>query len=264
MTGPALRCIELRTEDRVGWLAFNRAPVNAFDWTMLEEVPAALGRLLDDDEVRVVVFASALERYFSAGADLDLFRSFGAEEMRRWVVLCHRIVRMMRGSPKPLLAAIHGVAVGGGLEMTLHCDLRFAAADARLGQPEIDIAFIPPVGGTQALARLLGRAGALRLLYEGRLLAASEAQAAGLVDVVSPPERLRADVQDYAAALASKPAGALAAIRRCVVEGGASSFEEGLAIELEAAVELAGAADFRARIERFIARRTKPRQTGGE
>jgi enoyl-CoA hydratase/carnithine racemase len=101
----------------------------------------------------------------------------------------------MRKSHKPLLASIRGVATGGGLEMVLHCDVRFAANDARLGQPEINIGFIPPVGATQALARLLGRSRALRYLYEGASVAAEEAFKMGLVDVIRPPERLHKEFQ---------------------------------------------------------------------
>src|SRR6266545_1426061 len=137
--------------DRVAWIEYRRPPLNAIDWTMLREIPAA---------------------------------------------------------PKPLLGAIHGTAVGGGLEIVLHCDLRFAAADARLGQPEINIGFIPPVGTTRSLSTLLGRSRALRFLYEGTLVSAEEAREMGLVDFVVPPERLRHEVQAYGAALACKPAQA--------------------------------------------------------
>ena len=129
------------------------------------------------------------------------------------------------------MAAIHGTAAGGGLEMVLHCDIRFAAADARLGQPEINIGFIPPVGTTQALARLLGRSRAIRYLYEGTMVSADEALSMGLVDIIYPPEELRERVSQYAATLAQKPAEALAAIRHTITHGGAVSFEEGLKIE---------------------------------
>src|SRR5690606_13763464 len=121
-----------------------------------------LEMLLGDEAIRVVVFASALDRYFSVGADLTVFDGIGSARMRQWVADCHDLVRRMRRAEKPLLAAINGTAVGGGLEMALHCDLRFAAEDARLGQPEVAIGFIPPVGATQALVRLLGRPAALR------------------------------------------------------------------------------------------------------
>ena len=156
---------------------------------------------------------------------------------------------------KPLLAAIAGTAVGGGLEIVLHCDVRFASADARLGQPEINIAFIPPVGTTQSLPRLLGRPRALRFLYEGTLVSAEEARGMGLVDFVVPPENLRAEVQAYGAALARKPAEALAAIRRSITMGLEMSYEDALALELEAAVHLAGTPDFSEGLAAFFEKR---------
>jgi enoyl-CoA hydratase len=137
----------------------------------------------------------------------------------------------------------------------LHCDVRFAAADAKLGQPEINIGFIPPVGGTQGLARLLGRARALRLLYEGGIISAPQALDIGLIDLMVPPEDLRTRVQEYALSLARKPAGTLAAIRRCVSEGLEVSFEEGLEIEFEAALELGGHPNFAEGVSAFLAKR---------
>jgi enoyl-CoA hydratase len=240
----------------VGWLEYRRPPRNAFNWEMLRELPSALDELLDADDVRVVVFASALENHFSPGADLATFQTMSQKHIGLWVESCHALVRQMRASRKPLLAAIHGTAVGGGLEIALHCDVRFAASDAKLGQPEVNIAFIPPVGGTQALARLLGRPRALRLLYEGGLIPAQEALDVGLVDVVVPTADLRKRVSDYAADLARKPANTLAAIRRCITDGLAGSFEEGLQVEYDAAVELAGHPNFAEGVNAFLEKRT--------
>jgi enoyl-CoA hydratase/carnithine racemase len=248
--------LRVAVRDRVGWIEYDRPPVNAFHWEMLREVPEALAAHLADPAVRVVVFGSALEAHFSVGADLRVLAGTDDEGMRRWVELCHDLVRRMRASPKPLLAAVHGTAVGGGLEIVLHCDVRFAARTARLGQPEIAIGFIPPVGATQALARLLGRPRALRFLYDGALLSAEEAAAIGLVDVVVADERLREEVQGYAEGLARKPARALAAIRRCVTEGVDLPFEEGLAIERAEAVALGATADFREGLDAFLGRRS--------
>jgi enoyl-CoA hydratase/carnithine racemase len=247
--------VRLEIGGPVGWLEYARAPVNAFNHQMVAEVHEALRALLAQPEVRVVVLASALPRYFSSGADLKVFEGMTAGQMAEWVDMCHALVRELRASPKPVLAAINGVAVGGGLEMTLHADLRFAAADARLGQPEVNIGFIPPVGGTQGLARLLGRPRALRLLYDGGLLTAAEALAVGLVDEVVEPAALREQVRRYAEGLAQKPADALAAIRRCVAIGGALPFEDGLAVEREAAVGLAGGANFQEGVRSFLAKR---------
>ncbi|MBI4561330.1 MAG: enoyl-CoA hydratase/isomerase family protein [Candidatus Rokubacteria bacterium] len=251
----AYEFLKVRVAERVGWLQYHRPPVNAFNWQMLREVPRALRALLDDPGVRVIVFASALDTYFTAGADIRVMQAMDQAAMREWVQFCHALVRQMRAAPKPLLAAINGTAVGGGLEMVLNCDVRFAAADARLGQPEINIAFIPPVGATQSLARLLGRPRALRYLYEGTLLSAPEAHAIGLVDFVVPAEQLHQEAQAYALTLTRKPAEALAAIRHCVTAGIEVPFGDGLAIELEAAAHLAGTADFREGLEAFLEKR---------
>lgn len=243
-------------EERVAWIEYQRPPLNAIDWKMLGEIPTALDAFLHDSGVRVIVFASALEKYFSTGADLRVFQAMGQEDMRKWVRTCHSLVRQMRQAQKPLLAAIHGTAVGGGLEIVLNCDVRFAAKAARLGQPEINIAFIPPVGTTQSLARLPGRPRALRFLCEGTLVTAEEALGMGLVDFVVAPERLRAEVQAYAAALARKPAGALAAIRRCVTLGLDLPYDEALALELEAAVHLSATPDFAEGLRALLEKRS--------
>jgi enoyl-CoA hydratase/carnithine racemase len=239
----------------IGWLEFNRPPVNAFTREMVSEVHEAITAALVDPEVRVLVLASAVERYFSAGADLNVFKGMRADGMRTWATQCHDIVRLLRSSPKPLLAAINGTAVGGGLEMTLHCDLRFAAADVRLGQPEINIGFIPPIATTQALARLIGRPRAIRCLYDGTLVSAAEALEWGLVDELVKPSALRDRVQAYAEELAAKSATALEAIRRTVTLGGGMTFEEGMKYELETVVALADAPDFAEGVDAFLDKR---------
>jgi enoyl-CoA hydratase/carnithine racemase len=252
-----LQFIATNVADGIGWLEFNRPPVNAFHWEMIRELAPAFDALHADPAVRVIVFASAVPRYFSSGADLNAFATITPERMREWVTILHALVGRMRRSDKPLLAAINGVAVGGGLEMTLHCDLRFAAADARIGQPEIAIGMIPPVGATQALARLLGRPAAIRYLYEGQLHSADEAKVLGVIDEVVPADRLREAVAAYAATLIAKPAPTLAAIRRTITEGGGMSFDQGLAIELDWAVRLAGTAEFRDGVRAFLEKRKR-------
>jgi len=251
----AYRHLKVHQRDGVGWLEYHRPPRNAFHWEMLGEVPVALEELLRAADVRVIVIASAIDRYFSTGADLTVFQGMSQNDVASWVQACHALVRRMRAAKKPLLAAIHGMAVGGGLEIVLHCDVRFAAQDAKLGQPEVNIGFIPPVGGTQALARLLGRPRALRLLYEGGLIPAAEALEIGLVDFVVPAEELRVRAHDYAVALAGKPAATLAAIRRCITDGLEVSFEEGLRIEFDTAIELGGHPNFAEGVSAFLAKR---------
>ena len=247
--------VRFTNENHVGWLEFNRPPVNAFTREMVDEVHDTLAATLADPAVRVLALASAVEHYFSAGADLNVFKGMTGEGMRAWANRCHDIVRLLRGSPKPLLAAINGTAVGGGLEMTLHCDLRFAASDARLGQPEINIGFIPPIATTQALARLIGRPRAIRYLYDGKLISAEEAHDWGLIDELVDPASLHERVQAYAEQLATKSPSALAAIRRTVTLGGGLSFEEGMKCEFETVVALADTPDFAEGVDAFLAKR---------
>ncbi|HEY6983568.1 enoyl-CoA hydratase/isomerase family protein [Reyranella sp.] len=247
--------VRFTVEAHVGWLEFNRPPVNAFTREMVDATHDGIAAALADPAVRVLVLASSLQRYFSAGADLNVFRGMTGSGMRGWAERCHAIVRLLRESPKPLLAAINGTAVGGGLEMALHCDLRFAATDAQLGQPEIRIGFIPPIATTQALARLIGRPRAMRYLYDGGLLPATRALQWGLVDELAEPADLRQRVQAYGNELASKPPAALAAIRRTVTLGGGMTFADGQALELETVVELADSPDFAEGVEAFLAKR---------
>lgn len=247
--------LRVRREGPVGWLEYHRPPRNAFHEDMVRELLQALEAFVRDPTVRVIVVASALEGWFSVGADLQVFDRLDQAGLGRWTDLCHRIVRVLRSSPKPLLGAIQGTAVGGGLEVTYHCDWRFCAGDARLGQPEINISFIPPIGTTQSLARLLGRTQAIRFLFDGELIAASRALELGLVDELVPPEELRARVQAYGEALAVKPPEALAAIRRTITGGIDLPFEEALRLEYDAVVDLAGTRNFAEGVRAFIEKR---------
>ena len=237
------------------WLEYNRSPVNAFNRQMVDEIRNAISQAISNTEVRVIVLASANKDYFSAGADLNEFDGMTSQGMHAWVMTCHDIAIKLRTSPKPLLAAIHGTAVGGGLEMTLHCDMRFAASDARLGQPEINIAFIPPIATTQALTRLIGRPRTLHYLYSGKLIDAARAHDWGLIDEIVEPDELRAAVQSYADELSSKSPKALAAIRQTVTLGGGMSFEDGMQLELETAAALADTPDFAEGISAFLSKR---------
>ena len=147
-----------------------------------------------------------------------------------------------------------------GFELTLHCDLRFAASDIRIGSPEVNLNFVPPIAGTQGLARLMGRSRALDYLYRGEMLTAEAAAQAGLVDFVHPAGSVRLAVTAYAEDLAGKPPEALAAIRACVVGGGALDFEAGMEVELGQVAALAGTKNFEEGIRAFL-ERCRPKWT---
>jgi enoyl-CoA hydratase/carnithine racemase len=247
--------LRVHSEGPVGWLEYNRPPRNAFHQAMIGECLQAFAELGGDPSVRAIVVASALDDYFSVGADLAIFGSLGPGGMAQWIAQVHNLARAVHRSAKPMLAAIRGVAVGGGLEMALHCDVRFAAQDARFGLPEVNINFIPPVGTTLSLPRLLGRHGAIRFLYDGEMVDARRALEIGLVDELAPPAELRARVQAYGEALAGKPPEVLAAIRRCIRDGLELDFEAALALEQETVLELARTENFREGVAAFLAKR---------
>jgi enoyl-CoA hydratase/carnithine racemase len=235
----AFEYLNLSVANKVGWVEYNRLPFNGFNWEMLGQ-----------EDVRVVVLSSTLDNYFSAATDLTIFDGIRPKKMREWVKICHG--HLMQNAHNPLLAAIHGMAVGGGLELTSHCDFCFAAEDAKIGQLEIAINFIPPVGTTQTLACLIGRPKAIKFLYDSKILSAIKALDIGLVDKLHPAEELRPYVQSYAESLASNPTKVLAAIRRCITLGGGMPFEKSLDYEIEQAAALTDTPDFIEGVKTFL------------
>jgi enoyl-CoA hydratase len=182
--------------------------MNALDRPTLEELRDRLRALAHDDDARVVVLTGAGEKAFVAGADIKYMRSLSVLEARTWGGLGHSCALLLETMRKPTIAAINGFALGGGCELALACDLRYAATTAKLGQPEINLGIIPGWGGTQRLARVCGLGVAKELILTGRLVDAEEALRIGLVNGVHDPVLDRA--REVAELLASKSALALA------------------------------------------------------
>jgi enoyl-CoA hydratase len=185
--------------------------MNALDRPTLEELRDRLRELADDAEANVVVLTGAGERAFVAGADIKYMSGLGVEEARAWGALGHEAARLLEPMAKPTIAAINGFALGGGCELALACDLRYASTRAKLGQPEINLGIIPGWGGTQRLARATTLGIAKELIFTGRLVAAEEAHRIGLVNGVHDPVLEKA--REVAALLASKSPVALAAAK---------------------------------------------------
>ena len=188
--------------------------MNALDRPTLEEVRDELAELAEDAETRVVVLTGSGEKAFIAGADIKYMSGLEVEEAKEWGGLGHEAGRLLETMPKPTIAAINGFALGGGCELALACDLRYAASTARLGQPEINLGIIPGWGGTQRLTRVCGLGVAKELILTGRLVHAEEAHALGLVNGVHDPVLDKAF--EVAALLASKSPLALAAAKRAL------------------------------------------------
>jgi enoyl-CoA hydratase len=186
--------------------------LNALNVETLTELRDRLRELAQDETARVVVITGAGEKAFVAGADIKYMSGLDAEPARGWGALGHETASLLEEMPKPTIAAINGFALGGGCELALGCDIRFASSKARLGQPEIDLGIIPGWGGTQRLARVCGLGVAKELILTGRMVDAEEALRIGLVNAIADP------VLDHALAVAEKLAEkaplALAAAKR--------------------------------------------------
>ena len=185
--------------------------MNALDRPTLEELRNRLREAGADTEVRVVVLTGSGEKAFIAGADIKYMSGLEVAEAKDWGALGHESGRLLETMPKPTIAAINGFALGGGCELALACDLRYAASTAKLGQPEINLGIIPGWGGTQRLARATTLGIAKELIFTGRLVDAEEAHRIGLVNGVHDPVLERA--REVAALLASKSPVALAAAK---------------------------------------------------
>ncbi len=188
--------------------------MNAVDRPTLEELRDRLLELRDDAEARVVVLTGAGEKAFVAGADIKYMSGLGTDEAKEWGGLGHACGRLLETMPKPTIAAINGFSLGGGCELALACDLRYASSAAKLGQPEINLGIIPGWGGTQRLARVCGLGAAKDLILTGRVVDADEALRIGLVNGVHDP--VLEKVREVGALLASKSPLALAAAKRAL------------------------------------------------
>jgi enoyl-CoA hydratase len=186
--------------------------LNALNVETLTELRDRLRELAADESARAVVLTGAGEKAFVAGADIKYMAGLAAGEAKGWGALGHEAARLLEEMPKPTIAAINGFALGGGCELALGCDLRYASSKARLGQPEIDLGIVPGWGGTQRLARVCGLGVAKDLVMTGRMVDAEEALRIGLVNAIADPVLEYAT--DIAQRLAEKSPLALAVAKR--------------------------------------------------
>jgi len=224
--------VNVRREGPVGWMTIDHPPANALNREVLDGLRRSLRELEGDEEVRAAVITGAGDRFFVAGADIGEFQTDGPDAARSKIADGQLLTLEMERSRLPLVAAVNGFALGGGLELAMACDLRVASRTARLGQPEILLGIIPGWGGTQRLPRLLGRGAALGLLLSGDQIDADRALELGLLNSVVDQDSLLSEAQNLAAKLASQAPLATAAIKRAVAEGLDRPLDEALAIEL--------------------------------
>ena len=233
--------------------------LNALDVETLTAMRDRLRDLADDKETRVVVVTGAGEKAFVAGADIKYMSGLSVDEAKAWGDLGHECGQLLETMPKPTIAAIDGFALGGGCELALACDLRFASSRSKLGQPEINLGIIPGWGGTQRLARTCGVGVAKDLILTGRLVDADEALRIGLVNGVHDPALEKA--HEVAELLASKSPVALAAAKRALNHALQGDHVENLGREADEFGTLFSSEDAKEGMTAFVEKR-EPTFTG--
>lgn len=251
----------LESGEGIATITMNRpASLNALDGGSLRLLGTILDSVARDGNLRVAIITGA-GKAFVAGADIRAMAGLGPAEGRAFGALGQRIFRSIETLGKPVIAAVNGYALGGGLELALACDFIYASSTARLGLPETGLGLLPSFGGTKRLARLIGPARARELILTGKPLAADKALAWGLVNEVCAPEELLPKVKEIAAQIAGQGPRALALARESIDFGLEAPMEASLAHEAALFGLLFATADAREGMDAFLAKR-KPAFTG--
>jgi enoyl-CoA hydratase len=248
--------VDVSREDGIAVLTVNRPDaLNAFDVETLAALRDRLREVAEDEEVRVVVLTGAGDRAFAAGADIKHMSGLDVDEAKEWGALGHEVGRLLETMPKPTIAALNGFALGGGCEVALACDFRYASSAAKLGQPEVNLGIIPGWGGTQRLARTVGIGLAKDLVLTGRVVAAEEALRIGLVNAVYVPDELMKKTLETARTLLDKGPLALAAAKVALNRALAGDHAENLEREADDFGELFASEDAREGMTAFAEKR---------
>jgi enoyl-CoA hydratase/carnithine racemase len=245
--------VRLETSGGIGTIRLDRPPVNAMNDQLTTELADAAGTAASSEQVRAVIVYGG-EKVFAAGADIGDMAEAGYAEMAQRSGRLQAAMGLIAGLGKPVIAAITGYALGGGLELALAADFRVAGENARLGQPEILLGVIPGAGGTQRLPRLVGPARAKDLIFTGRMIRAAEAHAIGLVDLVTPDASVYEAALEMAQRYAAGPALALRAAKQAIDHGLDVDLATGLEIERVQFAALFATQDQRAGMRSFLER----------
>jgi len=229
--------------------------MNALDVATLGELRDELTELRTDDAVRVIVLTGAGDKAFAAGADIKYMSGLSVAQAKDWGALGHQVGQLLEIAPKVSLAAINGFALGGGCELALACDLRYASSNAKVGQPEVNLGIFPGWGGTQRLARVCGLGVAKDLILTGRVVDAQEAKRIGLVNDVFEPSELMETTVKIAQLIASKGPLALAEAKAAINHSLQGDYVESLEAEANAFGELFSSMDAREGMSAFVEKR---------
>lgn len=248
--------ILVTTDGPVCLVTIHRPKVlNALSARVIEELSTALNRLRSDETIRAVILTGAGDRAFVAGADIAAMAQLSPAEAEAFAARGHHVGDLIATLPQPVLAAVNGFALGGGLELALACDILLASRSAKLGQPEVNIGVMPGFGGTQRLIRRVGIGHASRLIFGGDPITAEEGAAIGLVDVLCEPASLLADAMTLAKKIATRAPLAVAASKKALHASFDLSLTDANRLEQRLFGQLFASADQREGMAAFLAKR---------
>jgi enoyl-CoA hydratase len=231
----AYELILLEISEGMATISVNRPKaLNALNPQVMEEIGAALKEISQNKEVRVAILTGTGDKAFVAGADIGSMAKQTPLEAKRFAAAGQEVLFAMEAMEIPIIAAVNGFALGGGTEIAMACDFIYASEKAKFGQPEINLGIIPGFGGTQRLARLVGKGWARELCLTGVIISAQEAKEIGLVNKVFPPETLMEETRKTAKLIASKGRAAIRAVKQTVNRGFDVDLRNGCAMEVDA------------------------------
>lgn len=227
--------ILLEFQENIAVISINRPKaLNALNPEVMAEVAEALKQIAANKEIRVAILTGTGDKAFVAGADIAVMANQTPLESKRFSASGQEVLFAMEALEIPIIAAVNGFALGGGTEIAMACDFIYASEKAKFGQPEINLGIIPGFGGTQRLARLVGKGWAKELCLTGEMINAQQAKEIGLVNKVFPPEALMAETMKTAKLMASKGRAALRGIKQAMNRGFDCDLRNGCAMEVDA------------------------------
>ena len=253
------KTIEYRVDSGIAVVELNRPPVNSYTTELLKELDAAILEARFDDNVHAIVITGKLEKFFSAGADINMLSSKSLSFKNNFALHGHEVLIRLENTPKLCIAAINGHAVGCGLEIAMASDIRIAKKDGgRLGLAEINLGVMPGMGGTQRLPRLIGKARAIELCATGKTIAFEEAVEIGLVHYIYERENFMEQVLDYERQfiVPNKSSLAVGKVKRAIQTGLELSLPDGLAFERELLAQAFGSEDGQEGVKAYLEKRT--------
>ena len=229
--------------------------LNAMNPTVLHELIDNVGASLNDKNTRVIIITGSGSRAFIAGADIKLMKKLDKKGGRKFGALGQKITNLIEESPKPVIAAINGFALGGGCEIALACHLRFASKNAKFGQPEVKLGLIPGWGGTQRLPRIVGKGNAIELIIGGHIIDSNEALRIGLVNKVFEQDKLLDETISFAKIIGDNGPFAISQSLKCINDSSNYFLAEGLKNEMERFSNLFGSQETNEGLKAFVEKR---------